>query len=77
MAVGFCSVSMAHCKNVRGGSGGDERHLPRLTAKEMDKGPKKVMTKKKCKRGDIAAERVAVVEHAERGGRGSGIHIGD
>jgi len=42
---------------------------------------KKTTTKKKRKRGDIATERattVAVtVERAEKGGRGSGIRIGD
>ena len=44
-------------------------------------GPKKMVTKKKHKRGDTEAERVAavaaVIERAERGGRGSGVHIGD
>jgi hypothetical protein len=36
---------------------------------------------KKCKRGDIEAERattvVAAAERAERGDRGSGVHIGE
>jgi hypothetical protein len=42
-----------------------------LTAKEKNKGPKKLMTKKKCKCGDENAKTVvavaAVAEHAERG----------
>ena len=72
---------MARCKNVGGGPGDDERHPPHLTEQEKAKGPKKMVTKKKCKHCDIEAERVAAVaaaaEHAERGGRGSGVHIGD
>jgi hypothetical protein len=71
---------MAHCKNIRGGPENDERRSPCLTEQEKVKGPKKTVIKKKCKRGDIEAERVAVVaiaaERAERGGRGSGIHVG-
>ena len=51
------------------------------TAQEKGNGPKKTTTKKKRKRGDIETERaavvVAIVEHAKRGGRGSGICIGD
>ena len=46
---------MARCKNIRGGPSDEERHPPHLTAKEKDKGPKKVMTKKKRKHGDIEA----------------------
>ena len=42
---------------------------------------KKTTTKKKRKRGDIEEERAAAVaialERAERGGRGSGVRIGD
>ena len=59
----------------------DERHSPCLTAQEKGKGPKKTTTKKKRKRGDIETEKAAAVaiavERAERGGRGSGIRIGD
>ena len=40
-----------------------------------------MVTKKKRKGGDIEAERAAIVatiaEHAKRGGRGSGVCIGD
>ena len=73
---------MAHCKNVEGGPGDDERHPPHLIEWEKRKGPKKTTTKKKCKRGDIEVERATIVaaataECAERGGRGSGIRIGD
>jgi hypothetical protein len=70
---------MVHCKNVRGGPGDDERHPPRLTEQEKVKGPKKTTTKNKRKCGDIEAERAVAVaaatERAERGGRGSDIHI--
>ena len=69
-----------HCKNVEGDPGDDERRPPRLTEQEKTKGPKKITTKKH-KHGDIEAERAAAVaivaEHAERGGRGSGIRIAD
>ena len=45
------------------------------------KGPKKMVIKKKRKRGDIEVERavavVAAVECAERGARVSGVRIGD
>jgi len=72
---------MARCKNVGGGLDDDERCPPCLIEQEKGKGPKKTTTKKKHKRGDIEAERAAAVavaaERAERGGRGSGICIGD
>ena len=72
---------MAHCKNVGGDPDDDERHPPCLTEQEKGKVPKKTITKKKHKRGDTEAERAAVVaaavECAERGGRGSGVRIGD
>ena len=72
---------MAHFKNIEGGPGDDERRPPRLIEQEKTKGPKKTITKKKHKRGDIEAERAmavsAIVERAKRGGRGSGVRIGD
>ena len=72
---------MAHCKNVGGGPGVDERRSPCLTEQEKVKGSKKTVTKTKCKCGEIKAERAAAVatavERAERGGRGSGVRIGD
>ena len=71
---------MARCKNVEGGPGNDDSHQPRQTEQEKGKGPKKTITKKKRKCSDTKAERAAVaatVERAERGGRGSDIHIGD
>ena len=59
----------------------DERHPPLLTEQEKGKGPNKTVTKKKRKHGDTKAERAAAVaaaaEHAERGGRDSGVCIGD
>ena len=61
-SVVFFAVSvMARCKNVEGGPGDDERHPPRLTEQEKVKRPKKMVTKKKRKRGDIEAERAAAV----------------
>ena len=72
---------MARCKNVVGGPDDDEWRPPRLTEQEKGKGTKKTTTKKKHKRDDINAERAAEVaaevERAERGGKGSGIRIGD
>ena len=72
---------MARCKNARGGPNDDERCPPRLTEQEKAKGPKKTVTKKKQKRGNIEVKRAAVVaatiERVERGGRGSGVCIGD
>ena len=73
--------AMVRCKNASGGPGDDERHPLGLTAQEKAKGPKKMLVKKKHKRDNIEAERAttvaAVVERAERGGRGSGIRIGE
>jgi hypothetical protein len=70
---------MARCKNIGGGPGDEDRHPPCLTDQQKVKG--KVTTKKKRKRDDIEAERATIVaattEHAERGGRGSGIQIGE
>jgi hypothetical protein len=67
---------MVHCKNSFGAPprGGDERRPPCLTAKEKDKGPKKMLAKKKHKRGDADAETAAVAERAKRG---VGVRIGD
>ena len=79
--VFFVVLVMAHCKNIGGGPGYDERRLPCLTEQEKGNGPKKTTSKKKHKRGDIEKERAvavaAIAERAERGGRGSGIRIGD
>ena len=55
---------MASCKNIGGGPGNDERPPSRLTELEKVKGPKKIVTKKKCKHGDIEAERAAAVAAA-------------
>ena len=74
------TLEMARCKNAEGGPDDeDPRPLPHLTAQQKRKA--KTTTKKKSKRDDIEAERAeavaAAVEHAERGGSGSGIRIGD
>ena len=52
---------MDHCKNIRGGPDNDERRPPRLIEQKKAKGPKNTFIKKKCKRGDIEAERAAAV----------------
>ena len=57
----FAVSVMAHCKNIEGGPGDDERCPPRLTEQEKGKGPNKTVTKKKRKHGDTEAERAAVV----------------
>lgn len=76
-----CTGSMARCKNVRGDPGDDDRRSPCLTEKEKAKGKIKVMTKKKRELADrdseIAASVAAVAECAKRGGRASGVRIGD
>ena len=73
--------AMVHCKSVGGGPNDDERWPPCLIVQEKAKGPKTVLAKKKHKRDDIEAERAVAVaaaaKHAERGGRGSGIRIGE
>jgi hypothetical protein len=71
---------MVRCKNSFGAppGGGDERCPPRLTAKEKDKGPKKMLAKKKRKRGDADAKiAVAMAVVAKRAERGVRVHIGD
>ena len=55
---------MAHWKNIRGGPSDDERCPPRLIEQEKAKGPKRTVTKKKHKRGDIELERAAAVATA-------------
>jgi hypothetical protein len=69
---------MVHCKNASGApSDGDES--PRLT--EVARGKRKKIATKKRKRTLTEAEIAQVVADAadlvERGGRGSGIHIGE
>lgn len=72
---------MVHCKNTfcaPPSGGDDERWPPRLIEQDKAKGQKKVMTKKKSKRGDADAEMVAaVVTTVERIERGVGVRIGD
>jgi hypothetical protein len=58
--------------------GDDERHPPCPTAKEKNKGPKKVTMKKKRKRGDADVEMaLAVAAGAKCAERGVGVHSGD
>jgi hypothetical protein len=70
-------ATMARCKNVsRPSRGGDEeRDPPRLTEKAQ--GMRKVLAKRKRKRADRDTEMAAAAECVERGGRGSGIQIGE
>ena len=69
---------MVRCKNAFGAPSNDERGSPRLIAKDQNKGPKKVIAKKKLKRGDADADTVAVVAAAvEHAKRGVGVRIGD
>jgi hypothetical protein len=62
---------IVHCKNAFVAPSDDDgqRRPPHLTAKEKNKGPKKVMTKKKRKHGDADAETAAAMaaaaEHCE------------
>ena len=69
---------MVRCKNAFGAPSNDERRPPRLIAKDQNKGPKKVIAKKKRKHGDANVDTTAVVAVvAERAKRGVGVCIGD
>jgi hypothetical protein len=68
---------MARCKNVGGAPSDGDGSPPRLT--EVARGKrKKVITKKRKRTEEEVAQAVAeAADHAERGGRGSGIQIGE
>jgi TPP-dependent indolepyruvate ferredoxin oxidoreductase alpha subunit len=70
---------MVHCKNAGGAPSDEDESPPRLT--EVAHGKRKKIAAKKRKRTFIEAEIAQAVadaaELAERGGRGSGIHIGE
>jgi hypothetical protein len=69
---------MVHCKNAGGGPSDEDKSPPRVT--EVAHGKRKKIDVKKRKRTPTEAEIAQVLtdaaEHAERGGRSSGIHIG-
>jgi hypothetical protein len=66
-------------KNAGGGPSDGDESPPRVT--EVARGKRKRIAVKKRKRtpteAEIAQAVADVAEHAERGGRGSGIHIGE
>ena len=69
---------MARVKNARGGpSDEDPRPPPRLSAEAKCKAKKLTTKKRKFVDADTerAAAMVVAIEHAERGGAQSGIHI--
>jgi hypothetical protein len=70
---------MVRCKNVGGGPSDRDESPPRVI--EVAHGKRKKLAIKKRKRTPIEAEIAQAIagaaEHAERGGRGSGIHIGE
>jgi hypothetical protein len=68
---------MARCKNVGGAPSDGDRSPPHLT--EVARGKhKKIITKKRKRTEAEVAQAVAdATDHAERGGRGSGIQIGE
>jgi hypothetical protein len=70
---------MAHCKNVGGALSDGDGSTPRLT--EVAHGKRKKIAAKKRKRTltevEIAQVVIDAADLAERGGRGSGIHIGE
>ena len=71
---------MAHVKNVGGGPGDeDPRPPPCLSAEVKGKAKKTTTKKQKFANADTkrAAAVVATVEHVERGGARSGVHIAD
>jgi hypothetical protein len=70
---------MVRCKNVGGGLSDGDESPPRLT--EVARAKRKKIATKKRKRtlteAEIAQAVVDAAELAERGGRSSGIHIGE
>jgi hypothetical protein len=70
---------MVRCKNAGGGLSDEDESPPRLT--EVARGKRKKIAAKKRKRTPTEAEIAQAVadaaELAERGGRGSGIHISE
>jgi hypothetical protein len=70
---------MVRCKNVGGGPSDGDESPPRVT--EVVRGKRKKLPVKKRKRTPTEAEIAQAVadaaERAERGGRGSEIHIGE
>jgi hypothetical protein len=70
---------MVRCKNVGGGPSDEDESPPRVI--EVARGKCKKLAVKKRKRTSTKAEIAQAVadaaERAERGGRGSGIHIGE
>jgi hypothetical protein len=72
-------MSMVRCKNVGGGPSDGDKSPPRVT--EVARGKRKKLAIKKRKRtpteAEIAQAFADAAQRAERGGRGSGIHIGE
>jgi hypothetical protein len=70
---------MVRCKNVGGGPSDGDKSPPRVT--KVAHGKRKKLAIKKRKRTPTKAEVAQAIadaaERAERGGRGSGIHIGE
>jgi hypothetical protein len=70
---------MVHCKNAGGGPSDGDDSPPKLT--EVARGKRKKTSAKKRKRtlteAEIAQAVADAAEMAERGGRSSGIHIGE
>jgi hypothetical protein len=70
---------MVRCKNVGGGPSDGDKSPPRVT--EVARGKLKKLAVKKRKRTPTEAEIAQAIadaaERAERGGKGSGIHIGE
>jgi hypothetical protein len=70
---------MARCKNVGGAPSDEDGSPPRLT--EVARGKRKKITAKKRKRtlteAEVAQAVADAADQAERGGKGSGIQIGE
>jgi hypothetical protein len=70
-------VSMARCKNVGGVPSDGDGCPPRLTEVAQEK-CKKVITKKiKRIEAEVAQAVAEATDHTKRGGKGSGIQIGE
>jgi hypothetical protein len=68
---------MARYKNVGGAPIDRDRSPPRLTEVARGKRKKVITKKRKITEAEVAQAVAEAVDHTERGGRGSGIQIGE
>jgi hypothetical protein len=68
---------MVCCKNVGGALSDGDGSPPRLTEVTRGKRKKVIPKKRKRTKEEVAQEVVEAADHAERGGKGNGIQIGE